>query len=86
MQRHFTHSIRMHFTKTVINWSRHYGIIGRQLPGEKMLPYVIHAKVSERQRIAVECVAYCNDLSISAATRRIMDAGIAALGIEAVKC
>ena len=51
-----------------------------------MLPYVIHANVSERQRIAVECVAYCNDLSISAATRRIMDAGIAALGIEAVKC
>jgi hypothetical protein len=51
-----------------------------------MLPCCIHAKVNERQRIAVECVAYDSDCSIGAATRKILDAGIAALGIEAVEC
>jgi hypothetical protein len=54
-----------------------------------MLPYRVHAKVTERQRIAVECFAYDIDCSIGEATRRIIDAGIAALGLlddEAVKC
>lgn len=55
----------------------------------KMLPYRVHAKVTERQRIAVECFAYDQGSSIGEATRRILDAGIAALGLlddEAVKC
>lgn len=54
-----------------------------------MLPYRVHAKVTERQRIAVECFAYDQGSSIGEATRRILDAGIAALGLlddEAVKC
>ena len=51
-----------------------------------MMTDCIHAKVTERQRTAVECVAYDHDSSIGEAVRRILDAGIASLGIEAVKC
>ena len=51
-----------------------------------MLPYRVHAKVTEKQRIAVECVAYDLDCSIGEATRRLLDAGIAALCIEVSEC
>ena len=51
-----------------------------------MMTDCIHAKVTERQRTAVECVAYDHNSSIGEAVRRILDAGIAALCIEVSEC